>query len=233
MACLRRGAHANDPHSKTRGNESPPAGPARRRRPGGGRRRDPDIDARVLYAARQAYAEFGWAAFHFDRVAKSAQVSRDVLYRRYADKESLLLDALADAVLPTVSGHGPIREQLMTYAHDIYEYFTSADGIASLRIHLEATQFPELYHAYRSRVVDPNFDVNIAALDQAARNGQLRRNADSMAILEAIGGGVLIHALYGQRAGATRKAAPLSRDRLEAALTNFVTLALEDQRSSR
>lgn len=37
------------------------------------RRRDPVIDARVLGAARRSYAEFGWAAFHFDRVAKGAQ----------------------------------------------------------------------------------------------------------------------------------------------------------------
>jgi AcrR family transcriptional regulator len=222
-----RGARKQPPQESA-GGDAVSTQPARRRRPGGGRRRDPDIDARVLHAARQTYAEFGWVAFHFDRVAKSAQVSRDVLYRRYADKESLLLDALADAVLPTVSGNGPIRDQLMTYARDIYEYFTSADGVASLRIHLEANQFPELYRAYRSRVVDPNFDVNIAALDQAARNGELRKSADSLAILEAIGGGVLIHALYSQRAGATREAVPLSRNRLEATLRNFVDLALDD-----
>lgn len=218
-----RGAGKQSPPS-----DPPPTQPARRRRPGGGRRRDPGIDARVLRAARQAYAEFGWAAFHFDRVAKSAQVSRDVLYRRYADKESLLLDALAAAVLPTVSGDGPIRDQLMTYARDIYAYFISADGIASLRVHLEATQFPELYRAYRNRVVDPNFDINVAALDQAARNGELRDNTDSLAILEAIGGGVLIHALYSQHAGATREASPPRRDRLDAALTNVVTLVLDD-----
>lgn len=139
-----------------------------------------------------------------------------------------MLDALADAVLPTVNGKGRIRDQLMTYARDIYQYFTSADGIASLRIHLEATQFPELYLAYRSRVVDPNFQINIAALDQAARDGKLRKGADSLAILEAIGGGVLIHALYSQRAGATRKAMPHSRKRLEATLTNFVALALDN-----
>ncbi len=209
-------------------NDSSPAEPIRRRRPGAGRPRDPDIDSRVLRAARQAYAEFGWAGFHFDRVAKSAQVSRDVLYRRYADKESLLLDALADAVLPTVSGRGPIHDQLMTYARDIYDYFTSADGIASLRIHLEAAQFPDLYRAYRTRVVDPNFERNVAALDQAARDGQLRTVADSLAVLEAIGGGVLIHALFSQHAGATRGAAPLRRDRLEAALTSFVALAVDD-----
>lgn len=221
-----RGARKQTP--KDARSASPPPQPARRRRPGGGRRRDPDIDARVLRAARQAYAEFGWAAFHFDRVAKSAQVSRDVLYRRYSDKESLLLDALADAVLPTVSGQGSIRDQLMTYARDIYEYFTSADGVASLRVHLEAAQFPELYRAYRSRVVDPNFELNIAALDQAVRNGELRKTADSTAVLEAIGGGVLIHALYSQRAGATQEGPPLRRDRLEAALTNFIALGLDD-----
>jgi AcrR family transcriptional regulator len=188
------GVARKQPHNRDGDSDSSPAARVRRRRPGGGRRRDPDIDARVLHAARQAYAEFGWAGFHFDRVAKSAQVSRDVLYRRYADKESLLLDALTNAALPIVSGQGQIRDQLMTYAQEMYSYFTAADGIASLRIHLEAAQFPELYRAYRSRVVDPNFEVNVAALDQAVRNGEIRRGANSVAVLEAIGGGVLIHA---------------------------------------
>ncbi|MGV0714450.1 TetR/AcrR family transcriptional regulator [Mycolicibacterium sp. XJ662] len=207
--------------------DSPPSAP-RKRRPGGGRPRDPEIDARVLLAARNVYAEFGWVGFHFDRVAKAARVSRDVLYRRFSDREALLIDALADAVLPTVTGDGPIRDQLMTYARDIYTYFTSADGIASLRIHLEAKQFPELYAAFRSRVVDPNFVVNIAALDEAARRGDLRETADPVAVLESIGGGVLIHALYSQHAGALDGASPMSPGRLDAALRNFVALALDD-----
>lgn len=206
---------------------APPPAP-RRRRPGGGRRRDPEIDARVLLAARDVYAELGWAGFHFDRVAKSAGVSRDVLYRRYTDQEALLLDALADATLPTVAGEGPIRDQLMTYARDIYAFFTSADGISSLRIHLEARQFPELYERFRSRVVDPNFEVNITALNEAANRGDLRETADPVAVLEAIGGGVLIHALFSQHAGAVEGAAPLSPDRLEAALRSFVALALDE-----
>ncbi|ORA67181.1 hypothetical protein BST23_07450 [Mycolicibacterium elephantis] len=206
---------------------APPTAP-RKRRPGGGRPRDPDIDARVLLAARNVYAEFGWAGFHFDRVAKAARVSRDVLYRRFSDREALLIDALADAALPTVTGDGPIRDRLMTYARDIYTYFTSADGIASLRIHLEAKQFPELYATFRSRVVDPNFDVNISALDEAVRRGDLRETADPVAVLESIGGGVLIHALYSQHAGAMDGATPLSPNHLDTALRNFVSLTLED-----
>lgn len=200
----------------------------RRRRPGGGRRRDPDIDARVLLAARQMYAEFGWTGFHFDRVAKAASVSRDVLYRRYSDREALLLDALTDAVLPTVDGKGPVRDQLMRYARAIHTYFTSAEGVASLRMHLEGAQFPDLYRAYRHRVVDPNFEVNIAALQRAKADGELRESVESLTVLEAIGGGVLIHALYSQHAGATRGAARMTRARLEATLADFVALALDD-----
>jgi AcrR family transcriptional regulator len=218
-------AHSEPPPD---GDRNTAAALPRRRRPGGGRRRDPDIDARVLRAARDTYAEFGWAGFHFDRVAKAAQVSRDVLYRRYSDREALLLDALADAVLPTVDGQGPIRDQLMRYARDIYAYFTSADGIASLRTHLEAAQFPELYRAYRGRVVDPNFYVNIAALDAAVRGGELPSAGDVVTMLEAIGGGVLIHALYSQHAGATRQASKLDPDHLESVLSNFVARALAD-----
>jgi AcrR family transcriptional regulator len=181
----------------------------------------------VLSAARYVYAEFGWAGFHFDRVAKAAGVSRDVLYRRYSDREALLIDGLAAAVLPTVAGDGPIRDRLMTYARDIYSYFTSADGIASLRMHLEAAHFPDTYAMYRAQVVDPNFDVNIASLDGAARSGELREGIDPVAVLEAIGGGVLIHALFGQHGGAIKGASPLSPEHLEAALRNFVSLALD------
>ncbi|MCX2930641.1 TetR-like C-terminal domain-containing protein [Mycobacterium sp. CVI_P3] len=201
----------------------------RRRRPGGGRRRDPDIDDRVLVAARRTYAELGWSGFHFDRVARAAQVSRDVLYRRYSDREALLLDALANATLPTVDGQGTIRDQLMRYARDIYAYFTSPQGIASLRIHLEAAQFPDLYQTYRERVIDPNFEVNIAALDNASRYGELRQSIDAVAALEAIGGGLLIHALYSQHAGATHLgASTLTGADLDAVLAHFVALALEN-----
>ncbi|OBG03119.1 TetR-like C-terminal domain-containing protein [Mycolicibacter sinensis] len=223
-------ADAADP-SDSPESDTPPGEPRRRRRPGGGRRRDPGIDLRVLVAARQTYAEFGWSGFHFDRVAKAAQVSRDVIYRRHSDREALLLDALADAVLPVVDGRGPVREQLMRYARDIYRYFTSAEGIASLRIHLEAQQFPQLYHAYRERVVDPNFVVNVAALDAAAHHGGLRETADPVAVLEAIGGGVLIHALFSQHAGAAPEATAPSEDQLEATLMNFVNLALDTPRT--
>ncbi|KUI29207.1 hypothetical protein AU194_20215 [Mycobacterium sp. GA-2829] len=115
----------------------------------------------------------------------------------------------------------------MRYARDIYAYFTSPEGIASLRIHLEAAQFPDLYRTYRARVVDPNFDVNITALDDAVRQGQLREMADPVAILESVGGGILIHALYSQHAGASRAAERVSPDHLESVLRNFVELALD------
>ncbi len=151
-----------------------------------------------------------------------------MLYRRYPDKESLLLDALADAVLPTVSGRGGVDGQLMTYARDMYDYFTSADGVASLRMHLEAAHFPDLYRAYRSRVVDPNFEVNIAALDRAARDGGLRSAINSLAVLEAVGGGVLIHALFSQHSGAGQRSSRVGQRKLQSALSNLVALALAD-----
>lgn len=223
-------ADAADPTDSPESDKTPGES-IRRRRPGGGRRRDPDIDLRILVASRQTYAEFGWSGFHFDRVAKAAQVSRDVIYRRYSDREALLLDALADAVLPVVDGRGPIREQLMRYARDIYRYFTSTEGIASLRIHLEGQQFPQLYHAYRERVIDPNFVVNVGALDAAANRGTLREAVDTVAVLEAIGGGVLIHALFSQHTGAAPESAAPSENQLEATLTNFVNLALDTPRT--
>ncbi|TQR79978.1 hypothetical protein D8S82_33500, partial [Mycobacterium hodleri] len=130
--------------------------------------------------------------------------------------------------LPIVGDDGPIRDRLMSYARDIYAYFTSADGVSSLRIHLEAKEFPELYSNYRERVVDPNFAVNIAALTEASRRGELRRTPDPEAVLEAIGGGVLIHSLFSQHSGATKGALPPRPELLEATLRSFVSLALDE-----
>jgi AcrR family transcriptional regulator len=179
------------------------------------------------------YAEFGWAGFHFDRVAKRAEVSRDVLYRRYADKEALLLAALGDARLPTITGDGDIYERILTYARDIYSYFTSPLGVASLRLHIEAAQFPELYQAYRTKIVDPNIAGNVAALEAAAADGEIGPVTDSAATVEAIGGGVIIHALYSQHSGAKRGESPAVSDNVEVAVQSIVAAVLGHRGAAR
>lgn len=65
--------------------------PARRT----GRPRSATADAAILAAAREALAELGWAGLTLGDVATRAGVAKTTLYRRWAGKNDLVVDAVA------------------------------------------------------------------------------------------------------------------------------------------
>jgi AcrR family transcriptional regulator len=160
-----------------------------------GRPRQPDIDQRILLSARQVYGSVGWAAFNFDAVAKHAGVSRDAIYRRHADRESLLLDALSTRVAPVLGSDGSIADRLIAYANAVYDTFVAGDGVANLRVHVDAPSFPELFLAYSERVVEPDVRSVESALKRARLAGELNPDADVTAIVRGILGGIMLHAM--------------------------------------
>lgn len=167
----------------------------RRRKPGAGRRRDPTIDSRILHAARLLYATDGWAGLHFDGVARNAGVSKDAVYRRFADAKALLLAAISERNMPSLAEDVPLREALVDYAGAIFDYFTSGDGYANLRVHLDGPKHPEVLNSYRSDVVEPALHRDSAVLRRAQDAGRLSAGVDCEAAILAIGGAVMVLAL--------------------------------------
>lgn len=167
----------------------------RTRKPGAGRRRDPAIDDKIRHAARGLYAREGWAGFHFEGVARAAGVSKDAVYRRFPDAKALLLQALSDQPVPLLSVQPPIEAALISYACDAFAYFASGDGLANLRVHIDGSQHPDLLQEYRSRVVQPQIEHAIAVLEDARRDGQLHQDISPTAVIEALGGAIMVHAL--------------------------------------
>jgi AcrR family transcriptional regulator len=177
---------------------SPVAGPEQnppRRKPGAGRRRDPTIDDRLRRAARMLYARQGWAGFHFEGVAKSAGVSKDAVYRRYSDAQSLLIDALSDQAVPTLAADRPLEEALVAYACDVFSYFASGNGYANLRVHVDAAQYPDVLQQYRLRVIEPQIAHAIDVLGHAREEGRLHPDISCTSVIEALGGAVIVYAL--------------------------------------
>lgn len=160
-----------------------------------GRRRDPAIDDKIRRAARILYAREGWAGFHFDGVAKSAGVSKDAVYRRYPDAAALLLDALSEQTFPVLQEGKPIEEALVGYAYGIFSYFARGNGYANLRVHVDAVQYPEVLQKYRDRVVEPQLTRAVAVLERARERGQLHPDTSCAAVIEALGGAVMIYVL--------------------------------------
>jgi AcrR family transcriptional regulator len=174
---------------------SPIAGTPRARKSAAGRRRDPTIDDRLRQAARKLYAREGWSGFHFEGVAKAAGVSKDAVYRRYSDAQSLLIDALSDQAVPTLAGDRPIEEALVAYACDAFTYFASGNGYANLRVHVDAVQYPDVLQQYRIRVVEPQIAQGVGVLERARAAGQLHSDISCTAVIEALGGAVIVYAL--------------------------------------
>ncbi|OBK87511.1 TetR/AcrR family transcriptional regulator [Mycolicibacter sinensis] len=167
----------------------------RTRKPGAGRRRDPAIDEKIRHSARALYAREGWAGFHFEGVARAAGVSKDAVYRRFPDAKSLLLEALSDQPVPLLSTEPPIEDALITFACDAFAYFASGDGLANLRVHIDGMKHPDILQEYRSRVVQPQIEHAVAVLEGARRDGQLHPDVSPAAVIEALGGVVMVHAL--------------------------------------
>ena len=165
------------------------------RKSAAGRRRDPTIDDRLRRAARILYGREGWAGFHFEGLAKAAGVSKDAVYRRYPDAKSLLLDALSDQNIPSLADDRPIEEALVAYACDVFTYFAGGNGYANLRVHVDAAQHPDVLQQYRIRVIEPQIAHAVSVVERAREEGRLHPDTSCGAVIEALGGAVMVLAL--------------------------------------
>jgi AcrR family transcriptional regulator len=174
-------------------------------RPTRGRPRDPLLAQRIVEAARAVYAAYGWAGFSFDAVAKTANVSRDAVYRRHRSREELLLAALSEASVPFLAAEPGVRDRLLDYSQAIYDHFTTGHGAANLRLHVDADQFPHLFDAYSLRVLEPALRAAETAIRAAMHRGELAATVNARALIAAILGGVLIQALLDGPHGSHRR----------------------------
>jgi AcrR family transcriptional regulator len=103
---------------------STPGGQVRRGRP-----RRADADAAILTAALELVAEAGISGLSMDQVAQRAGVGKATIYRRWASKEALILDALRVATSPIpVPDEGDLRADLIAYADAIVERLESSSS---------------------------------------------------------------------------------------------------------
>ena len=99
----------------------PIAAPPRRGRP-----RSVEVDEAVLAATVELAGEFGVSRLSMDDVAVRAKVSKATIYRRWASKEALVLDALRNAMVPIEEvDTGSLRGDLEHYLGELVNRFHS------------------------------------------------------------------------------------------------------------
>ncbi len=156
-----------------------------------GRPRDPDAEPRIRRYAVQLLLERGFDGMTVDDVAEAAGVGKATIYRRWASKEELANDAMADLFdieIPdadTGSLAGDLRE---VYGNAL-AFVNSPAGVALMRLGIsEANRDDRSAAIYRS-LIDRRIVLTKAALERAwARGEPIRRSADPVMMVQWLSG---------------------------------------------
>jgi AcrR family transcriptional regulator len=170
-------------------------------RPRRGRPRDPEAEPRIRRYAVQLLLERGFDGMTVDDVAEAAGVGKATIYRRWASKELLANDAMADLFDMEIpdADTGSIAGDLLEVYRTALAFANSERGLALIRLAVaEANRDQRSAQIYRD-VLDRRIELTEAALDRARSRGeQIRSTADPVLMVEWMAGVFVVRALTGR-----------------------------------
>lgn len=159
---------------------------ARSRRPGSdaGRPLDPTRDAAIVHAALEGLAELGYDRLSMDEIAARARVGKGALYRRWASKAALIVDAVVawrEQLAPmTVPDTGSLAGDLDALAEEVPDFDDAAKRDIRLFVGLvtAAARDPELREALGATALERPRRVLREVLEHAAARGEIPPGRD-------------------------------------------------------
>jgi len=161
-----------------------------------GRPRDPSCDTKIIQATLALLADDGYAGVTMEAVAARAGVGKATLYRRYAGKEALVVDALATLsdTVPRVA-RGDLRADLVALVESTMRTTNSPAGRLLPRLVSAAVDHPGLLERYREQVITPRRRRFAEVLLAGIRSGELRADLDVEQTIDLLVGPVLYRSL--------------------------------------
>ncbi|WP_440711450.1 TetR/AcrR family transcriptional regulator [Herbiconiux sp. YIM B11900] len=148
-----------------------------------GRKRDHSRDPEILDAALEVLAEEGYDGMTIDMVATRAKAGKATLYRRWASKGELVVDAVAcmkknDLDPDRLPDTGTLRGDLiaMVKPRSIEDAEKKMQVMAGLMSVL--TRSPELAEAISQAIVQPRAEVNRILFRRAIERGEIPSDCD-------------------------------------------------------
>ena len=160
------------------------------RRPG--RPRSEQAEQAIIEATLDLFAERGFEGVCVEAVAARAGVGKATIYRRWPNKEELLLAALGSMKSPFPEPTGNVRNDLVAQLTVMCE--DRADPRKARRYALllgEGQKYPRLMKRYKETVVRPRHDAIREVIRRGIVTGELRADADVEIALLALTGTVL------------------------------------------
>jgi AcrR family transcriptional regulator len=164
-----------------------------------GRPRDPSVDQAVLRAALELFIEHGIAGASIEKIAKRAGVAKTSIYRRWSNREALIVQAIE------------VARNATGYTIDLLERTSPRDFIKLLvesceviatpeirklmaRLIGSAPDYPKLIEVYRETYYLPRRLAFVRALERAQTAGLLAKNSDLETLADMLIG-ALMHRL--------------------------------------
>jgi AcrR family transcriptional regulator len=135
----------------------------------------------ILTAAAELIHERPYSDVCIEAIAARAGVGKQTIYRWWASKAAVLMEACAAHVAREIPppDKGSVQEDLRDYLTHVCAYFTnqlSKPGIAGLLA--EAQCDPELAQAFRQRLLMQRREVLRTILERGVARGELRGDTD-------------------------------------------------------
>lgn len=148
-----------------------------------GRKRDPSRDAAILDAALEVLAEVDYAQMTMDMVAERAKAGKATVYRRWASKEELVLDAVArmveqDVAIAGLPDTGTFRGDMVALIKPQSLAKEQRRLMVMGRLTSMLASHPELAEAASAASIGRWIDVNRLLMRRAIDRGELDPEAD-------------------------------------------------------
>lgn len=157
---------------------------------GRGRPRDEAARQRILKAALDLMDETAFTQVTIEAIAERAGASKTTVYRWWANKAALVIEAFREAVAPELPlrDTGSLLKDLTSQVQNFARMLSGRGGRMLRSFLVAARSDPEVAVAFRSIWSDPRRAEAKEMLRQKQANGQLRRDADLDLVLDSLYG---------------------------------------------
>ena len=152
-----------------------------------GRPRDPSRDEAIFAAAVALFAEHGYAGVSIEGVAARAGVGKATIYRRFASKAQLLVDAIhvCAGVTEQLPDTGDVRADLTHMLESLMDRLRSDLGPVLLAFAAERVRYPALDEEFTRSVIGAKRAHIVKLIADAIERGDLPPDTDTEVVAEA------------------------------------------------
>ncbi|GAA1678665.1 TetR/AcrR family transcriptional regulator [Fodinicola feengrottensis] len=156
----------------------------------GGRPRDPDNDTAILQAALELLIERGADGASIEQVAKRAGVARLTVYRRFANKEELLIKAVETARTIAAPRLAELASLSVEELVEAWALAMAQPGARNLLARLLGTlpDNPRLFGTYWEAYIEPRRAIFAVVVERERDAGRLPADTDPELFQDTVAG---------------------------------------------